>query len=129
VLADSGFASSKRGKARRWDSSLGDDSSNANAVLLALFLSLSRSLSLIHTHTLSRSLYLSISLSLSRWDSAFGDENKRLRFSQDNTRVLRAVICAGLYPNVVRVQKPETTYVEQVTPLHSRAAAAPLGPL
>eukprot|EP00961_Rhodomonas_salina_P143012 1924902-Rhodomonas_salina.2 len=30
-----------------------------------------------------------------------------------NIRLIRAVICAGLYPNVVRIQNPETTYIEQ----------------
>ncbi|KAJ1487392.1 hypothetical protein T484DRAFT_1786769 [Baffinella frigidus] len=43
---------------------------------------------------------------------------------EDNTRVLRAVICAGLYPNVVRVQKPETTYVEQVAGAIAQAPTA-----
>jgi ATP-dependent RNA helicase DHX57 len=55
-----------------------------------------------------------------RWDAAGDDANA----NANNTRVLRAVICAGLYPNVVRVQRPETTYVEQVAGAVAQAPTA-----
>eukprot|EP00960_Hanusia_phi_P030879 748909-Hanusia_phi.AAC.5 len=42
----------------------------------------------------------------------------------DNVRLLRAVITAGLYPHVVRVQLPETKFVEQAAGAIARAATA-----
>ena len=42
----------------------------------------------------------------------------------ENLRLIRAVICAGLYPNLVRVQKPDTQYVETVSGSMAKSAAA-----
>ena len=55
-------------------------------------------------------------------DAGFAPSRRELRggvedacnVNQDNTRLIRAVICAGLYPNVARVQKPDTKYAETV---------------
>eukprot|EP00271_Cylindrocystis_brebissonii_P016940 TRINITY_DN4199_c0_g3_i1.p1 TRINITY_DN4199_c0_g3~~TRINITY_DN4199_c0_g3_i1.p1 ORF type:complete len:416 (-),score=36.57 TRINITY_DN4199_c0_g3_i1:441-1598(-) len=41
-----------------------------------------------------------------------------------NGRVVKAVICAGLYPHIVRVQHPKTLYVQQVGGAVAQDAAA-----
>ena len=41
-----------------------------------------------------------------------------------NLRLLRAVICAGLYPNLVRVERPDTKYAEGVAGAIAQAATA-----
>jgi len=41
-----------------------------------------------------------------------------------NIKLIRAIICAGLYPNVVRIQNPDTTYVEQAAGAIAQAPTA-----
>eukprot|EP00050_Salpingoeca_kvevrii_P019100 m.82484 g.82484 ORF g.82484 m.82484 type:complete len:1527 (+) comp8262_c0_seq2:687-5267(+) len=36
----------------------------------------------------------------------------QLNSNSQNPKILKAALCAGLYPNVVRIQHPETTYIQ-----------------
>ncbi len=38
----------------------------------------------------------------------------RLNINAKNTRVIKAALCCGLYPNVVRISSPETRYVQVI---------------